>query len=191
MRNDERQDDEENKAAKMVEEQKELDERGVHQDMMQKFTEWGGDMYFNLEKAIKDDHDKYNEDEAGPVNKHSRGGPKINLRDENQEDSGDDGDSENALTDGEYEDKDPKAKIDLWKKLQDLMQNQISEVHKTLRKEEKNQALMQKKFFKIALPMDELDKFGPKNGKQGYHDFGVHLVLSQRQQVEESKQAKK
>ena len=85
------------------------------------------------------------------------------------------------------EDLDPEQKIDLWKKLQDLMQNQISEEHKTLRKKEKDQTSMQKKFFKIWLPRDELDKFAPKNGKNGFEDFGVNLVLSQKQQIDDSK----
>ena len=96
-------------------------------------------------------------------------------------------DDEDKVTD-DGTDLEPEQKIDLWKKLQDLMQNQISEEHKTLRKKEKDQTSMQKKFFKIWLPRDELDKFAPKKAERdGFGDFGVHLVLSQRQQIEDQR----
>ena len=72
-------------------------------------------------------------------------------------------------------------KIDLLKKIQDLMQNQISEEHKSLRKRERDLNSLQKKFFQICLRRELLDKFKPKDNNGVFEDFGVHLVLSSKQ----------
>lgn len=76
---------------------------------------------------------------------------------------------------------DAAHKIDLLKKVQDLMQNQVSEEHKSLRKKERDLGSLQKKFFKICLRRELLDKFKPKDNNGIFEDFGVHLVLSSRQ----------
>ena len=80
---------------------------------------------------------------------------------------------------------DAAHKIDLLKKIQDLMQNQISEEHKSLRKKERDLNSLQKKFFSINLKRELLDKFKPKDNNGIYEDFAMHLVLSSRQQSEQ------
>ena len=76
-------------------------------------------------------------------------------------------DEEDADRDSDDEGRMPleaEDRLELWRKLEDILQNQIGEGHKALRRKAKDQASMMKKFFKIWLPRDELDKFDPKRG---------------------------
>ena len=78
------------------------------------------------------------------------------------------------LGDG-YTDLPASSKIDLWKKLQDLIRNQFREEQQVVRDKVKKLTSQHKKYFKILLPKKELDKFKP--GK-AMDDFAVNLVFS-------------
>lgn len=67
------------------------------------------------------------------------------------------------------------SKIDLWKKLQDLMRNQFREEQQVVREKDKKLHSQHKKYFKVLLPQSELDKFKPGKGMK---DFKVNLVFS-------------
>jgi len=71
----------------------------------------------------------------------------------------------------------PAQKIDLWKKLQDLMRNQLKEERQVVKAKEMKLISQHKKFYKVHLPKLELDKFHP--GK-GLDDFFVHVVFSSK-----------
>jgi len=75
----------------------------------------------------------------------------------------------------EYQDLPASSKIDLWKKLQDLMRNQFREEQQVVREKEKKLHSQHKKYYKITLPRDELDKFKP--GKK-MANFKVNLVFT-------------
>lgn len=71
----------------------------------------------------------------------------------------------------------PAQKIDLWKKLQDLMRNQLREERQVVKAKELKLTSQHKKFYKIHLPKVELDKFNPS---KGLRDFFVHIVFSSK-----------
>ena len=74
-----------------------------------------------------------------------------------------------------YTDLPASSKIDLWKKLQDLIRNQFREEQQVVRDKVKKLTSQHKKYFKVNLPKTELDKFKP--GKS-MNDFVVNLVFS-------------
>ena len=70
----------------------------------------------------------------------------------------------------------PAQKIDLWKKLQDLMKNQLKEESQIVSAKEQKLISQHKKFYKVHLPREELDKFSGT----GLKDFTVHAVFSSK-----------
>jgi len=85
--------------------------------------------------------------------------------------------NEESSVQAEYSQSDLPAssKIDLWKKLQDLMRNQFREEQQVVREKDKKLHSQHKKYFKVLLPKLELDKFKP--GKK-MDNFKVNLVFS-------------
>lgn len=113
------------------------------------------------------------EERKSNFDKHPRDGSRISqMRDEHEEFQNDE-----SSMNVDYEGKDlqPSSKIDLWKKLQDLMRNQFREEQQVVREKDKKLTSQHKKYFKIELPKTELDKFKP--GKK-MDDFKVNLVFS-------------
>lgn len=70
----------------------------------------------------------------------------------------------------------PSQKIDLWKKLQDLMKNQLKEESQIVSAKEQKLISQHKKFYKVHLIREELDKFSGT----GLKDFTVHAVFSSK-----------
>ena len=77
---------------------------------------------------------------------------------------------ESVMRPGEgYTDLPASSKIDLWKKLQDLIRNQFREEQQVVRDKVKKLTSQHKKYFKVNLPKTELDKFKP--GKSSFFAF--------------------